>query len=154
FEFEKDVLPEGFEKRLEDPEEFRFDVRAILMEATRRLDEWKRIYEHVPSFKRLYVPEEKDREIGTKRVMKAFKEMKVNADTNVFDGRRAVEELARTFGLSTFETLSLLARFVANGDIRPLARHELEARFRIAVEEDLPYAFKLFECALETPELE
>jgi hypothetical protein len=154
FEFEKDVVPEGFEKRLEDPEEFRFDVRAILMEATRRLDEWKRIHEHVPSLKRLYMPEDKDRDASTKRVMKAFKEMKVNADLNVFDGRRAVEELARTFGLSHFETLSLLARFVANGDIRPLARHELEARFRVAVEEDLPYAIKLFECSLETPEFE
>jgi hypothetical protein len=154
FEFEKDVVPEGFEKRLEDPEEFRFDVRAILMEATRRLDEWKRIHEHVPSFKRLYLPEEKDRELSAKRVAKAFKEAKVNADIAIFDGRRAVEELSRTLGLSQFETLSLLARFVANSDIRPLARHELEARFRVAVEEDLSFAIKLFECALETPEFE
>ncbi|MEZ0230571.1 MAG: DUF4388 domain-containing protein, partial [Planctomycetota bacterium] len=154
FEFDKDKVPDKFDERVKDPEEFRFDVRAILMEATRRLDEWKRIHEHVPSLKRLYLPEDKDRETSTKRVLKAFKEAKVNADLAVFDGRRAVEELSRTFGLSTFETLSLLARFVANGDIRPLARHELEARFRVAVEEDLPYAVKLFECALETAEFE
>src|SRR5437588_602997 len=83
FEFHKDIVPEGFEKRVEDPEEFRFDVRAILMEATRRLDEWKRIHEHVPSLKRLYLPEEKDREATTKRVLKAFKEAKVNADLAV-----------------------------------------------------------------------
>jgi len=154
FEFDKDKVPEGFEERVRDPEEFRFDVRAILMEATRRLDEWKRIHEHVPSVKRLYVPEEKDREGSAKRIAKAFKEAKVNSDVSVFDGRRAVEELSRTFGLSYFETLSLLARFVANQEIRPLARHELESRFRVAVEEDLNYAIKLFECALETPEFE
>lgn len=154
FEFDKDKVPDKFDERAKNPEEFRFDVRAILMEATRRLDEWRRIHEHVPSLKRLYLPEEKDREATTKRVLKAFKEAKVNADLSVFDGRRAVEELSRTFGLSQFETLSLLARFVANTDIRPLARHELEARFRVAVEEDLTYAIKLFECSLETPEFE
>jgi hypothetical protein len=120
FEFDKDKVPESFEERLKDPEEFRFDVRAILMEATRRLDEWKRIHEHVPSFKRLYLPDEKDRETSAKRVQKAFKDGKVNSDISVFDGRRAVEELSRIFGLSQFETLSLIARFVANGDIRPL----------------------------------
>jgi hypothetical protein len=154
FEFQKDALPDGFEKRLEDPEEFRYEVRSLLMEATRRLDEWKRIHEHVPSLKRLYLPEEKDREASNKRVLKAFKEMKVKGDITVFDGRLPVEELSRVFGLSHFETLSLLARFVGNGDVRPLARHELEARFRIAVEEDLSYAIKLYECALETPEFE
>ena len=154
FEFEKDKLPDRFEERIKDPEEFRYDVRAILMEATRRLDEWKRIHEHVPSLKRLYLPEEKDRETSTRRIKKAFAETKVNADIAIFDGRRPVEELARAFGLSHFETLSLIARFVGNADIRPLARHELEARFRVAVEEDLRYAVKLYECSLETPEFE
>src|SRR5262245_11731204 len=46
YEFSKDVLPDNFDERLKDPEEFRFDLRSILMEAARRLDEWKRIHEH------------------------------------------------------------------------------------------------------------
>lgn len=154
FEFDKDVLPEGFGDRVKDPEEFRYELRSVLIEAARRLDEWKRIHENVPSLKRIYVPEEKDKEASWKRVRKAFAEMKVVAEPTVFDGRRPVEELARTFGLSQFETLSLIARFVVNRDIRPLARHELEARFRTAVEDDLPYSIKLFECALETAEFE
>ncbi|MBI3724997.1 DUF4388 domain-containing protein [bacterium] len=154
FEFSKDAFPAGFEQRLKDPEEFRYETRSVLIEATRRLDEWKRIHENIPSLKRIYLPEEKDREASAKRMRKAFVEMKVVAEPSVFDGRRTVDELYRVFGLSHFETLSLIARFVTSQDIRPLARHELEARFRMAVEEDLPYAVKLFECALETPEFE
>jgi hypothetical protein len=154
FEFDKDVLPSDFHDRIRDPEEFRYELRSVLMEAARRLDEWRRIHENVPSLKRIYIPEEKDKEVSAKRIRKAFVEMKVVAEPSIFDGRRPVEELARAFGLSQFETLSLLARFVGNRDIRALARHELEARFRTAVEDDLPYAVKLFECALETAEFE
>lgn len=154
FEFGKDAFPEKFEERLKDPEEFRFDLRSILMEAARRLDEWKRIHEHVPSSKRLTILSEKVGDAERKTVLKAFKEVKVVAEPEVFDGKRTVEELVRLLGLSHFETLSLLARFASQGFVRPLQRHELEARLRIAVEEDMPYALKLYECALETPEFE
>ncbi len=165
YEFDKDVLPEGFDERLKDPEEFRFDVRSILMEAARRLDEWKRIHENVPSLKRLYVLSDKPQQDVSastsgavaapyKGIIKAFKETKVAQGPECFDGKRTVEEFVRLFGLSHFETLSLMARFCSMGLLRPLQRHELEARLRVAVEEDLPYALKLYESALETPEFE
>lgn len=154
FEFTKDKLPPDFEQRLEDPEEFRFEVQSLLMEAARRLDEWQAIREAHPSEKRLLILSEREGawERATTALVTAGSRV-VTPDT-VFDGRTTVGDLSRSLGLSRFEALAMATRLVRGGDVRSLMRHELETRFRSALEGDLSYAIGLYECALETPEFE
>lgn len=154
FEFAKDSLPADFEARLGDPEEFRFDVRTVLLEASRRLDEWQAIREALPSAKRLLVLTDKDDAFEHATTALVTAGSRRGTPDGVFDGRTPVGELPRTLGLSTFEAQALATRLLREGDVRPLARHELEARFRPALEGDLPYALALYECALESPEFE
>lgn len=154
FEFTKDKLPPDFEQRLGDPEEFRFEVRSLLMEAARRLDEWQAIRETHPSEKRLLVLSEREGAWERTTTALVTAGSRVVTPDGVFDGRTTVGNLARALGLSRFEALAMATRLVRDGDIRTLQRHELEARFRTALESDLPYAISLYECALETPEFE
>lgn len=154
FEFAKDKLPPDFEQRLADPEEFRFDIQSLLMEAARRLDEWQAIREALPSEKRLFVLSEREGawERATTSLVTAGSRV-VTPDT-VFDGRTPLADLARVLGLSRFEALALATRLLRGGDVRGLQRHELESRFRTALEADLDQAIALYECALESPEFE
>lgn len=152
FEFKKGELPDGFELRRSDPEEFGFPVSSLLMEAVRRIDELKLIRTTLPSEKRLYRQE--DGEEHTKRAGKALTEAKarVTDPAEVFNGKLSLAAMPYYLGLSRFETQSLLTNLIVAGHVRPLARHELESGFRAALEEDLDYALRLYECALESPE--
>lgn len=154
FEFAKDKLPADFDQRLAEPEEFRFEVRSLLMEAARRLDEWQSIRETLPSDKRLLVLSEREGawEHATTALVTAG--ARVATPDSVFDGRTTLGDLPRLVGLSRFEAQAMATRLLRGGDIRSLQRHELEMRFRTALESDLPYAIALYECAQETPEFE
>jgi hypothetical protein len=152
FTFEKDALPEDFAERAKQPGEFRFEVGNVLMEAARRIDEWYKIQELLPSDRRLYLLSRTD---GTrKRVGKELKEARARVEDPdaVFDGRTTLGDMPFALGLSRYETNALVARLVDQGDVRPLYRGELETRFRTALEDDLDYALRLYECALESPE--
>lgn len=154
FEFKKDSLPADFAERIQSPDEFRFGASSVLVEATRRRDEWQNIQDALPSEKRLYVlsstPE------AAKRAGRELKEAhaRIIDPAEVFDGTRTLAELPHLLGLSRFETQSVVSRLLNAEHIFPLARAELERRFKDAVRRDLQYALKLFESALETPELD
>ncbi len=154
FEFEKGALPEGFEARLGDPEEFRFEVQPVLMEAARRRDEWHQIREALPSERRLLVLSE--REGAWERATELLVERGSKAATpdGVFDGSTPLADLPRLLGLSRFESQSLVARLVGQGDVRPLTRQELEGRFQAALGADVDLALRLYEAALESPDFE
>ena len=152
FEFDKGQLPDGFELRQSDPEEFRFPVSSVLMEAVRRIDELKMIRTTLPSERRLYTLAEGGDH--TKRATKALEEAKarVTDPAEVFNGKLSLAAMPYYLGLSRFETQSLLTGLIVAGHVRPLLRHELESNFRAALEDDLDYALRLYECALESPE--
>lgn len=154
FEFLNDVLVEGFEERIKEPEEFRFDIPSVLMEATRRQDEWLNIQENLPSERRLYVLSSNAGAL--KRATRALQEAKARIldPSAVFDGTHPLAELPHLLGLSRFEAQSLASRLIGTEDVRPLMRHELESRFRMAIRADMDYAQRLYECALETPEFD
>lgn len=154
FEFTKDALPPDFEKRLTDPEEFRFDVRSVLLEASRRLDEWHAIREALPSEKRLLTLSDKDDAFERATTALVTAGARRGTPDGVFDGRTPVGDLPRLLGLSKFEAQALATRLIRGGDVRPLLRHELESRLRPALETDLKYALTLYESALESPEFE
>lgn len=155
FEFVKDALPADFEQRIAtDPEEFRFDVRGVLLEASRRLDEWQAIREVLPSEKRLLVLSERDGAFERAAAALTTGNARHAMPDDVFSGRTPVGELPRLLGLSRFEAQALAVRLIRGGDVRALQRHELEGKFRAALDGDLPYAVVLYECALESPEFE
>ena len=54
FEFKKDVLPAGFADAKGNILALGFDIRSILMEASRRQDEWRRIRAAIPSGRAVY----------------------------------------------------------------------------------------------------
>jgi hypothetical protein len=154
FEFEKDLLPEEFIERLKDPEEFRFAATSVLVEATRRRDEWSNIQATLPSEKRVYVLASEDGSV--KRATRELKESnaRVQDPLEVFDGTRTLGDLPHLLGLSSFDSRSLVTHLILAGDVRPLLRHELESRFRLAIRSNMDYALRLYECALETPEFD
>jgi len=154
FEFMKDELPEDFVAGLEHPEQFRFQTSSVLMEATRRRDEWQNIQETLPSEKRVYTVSSEDGAI--KRATRELSEAnaRVTDPLVVFDGTKTLGELPHLLGLSSFESRSVVTHLILAGDVRPLMRHELESRFRLAIRSNMEYALKLYECALETPEFD
>lgn len=154
FEFLTDELPDDFAERAEDKEEFRFDIPSVLMEVTRRQDEWTNIQESLPSERRLYVLSSD--EGATKRTTRELKEVHARQTdpSEVFDGTHPLAEYPHYLGLSRFEARSVVSRLLLAGDVRPLIRHELESRFRLAIRHNMDYAQRLYECALETPEFD
>jgi len=156
FEFESDRLPDGFEDRLADPEEFRFEVRSVLMEAARRRDEWQRIREVLPSDKRIYVLTGDDPEAERAAVRHVLEEAGASGvePEEAFDQRVNLGELPHRLGLSPFEAKAAVSKLIELGAVRKLRRQELEQGFRAALDEDLGLALKLYEAALESPEFE
>jgi uncharacterized protein DUF4388 len=154
FEFLNDELPDDFEERAKDKEEFRFDIPSVLMEVTRRQDEWSNIQESLPSERRLYVLSSD--EGATKRTTRELEEVHARHTdpSTVFDGTHPLAEYPHYLGLSRFEARSVVSRLLLAGDVRPLIRHELESRFRLAIRHNMDYAQRLYECALETPEFD
>ncbi|MGE0707914.1 MAG: DUF4388 domain-containing protein [Planctomycetota bacterium] len=154
FEFEKDDLPKDFVERLKNPEEFRFEARSVLVEATRRRDEWVNIQNTLPSEKRIFVLASEEGSI--KRATRELKEAnaRVTDPLVVFDGTRTLAELPHLLGLSSFDCRSLVTHLILAGDLRALMRHELESRFRLAIRSNMTYALRLYECALESPEFD
>lgn len=154
FEFLNDELPPDFAERAKDKEEFRFDIPSVLMEVTRRQDEWTNIQESLPSERRLYVLSSE--EGATKRATRELKESRARLTDPavVFDGTHALADYPHYLGLSRFEARSVVSRLLLAGDVRPLLRHELESRFRLAIRHNMDYAQRLYECALETPEFD
>ncbi|MBL4846025.1 MAG: DUF4388 domain-containing protein [Planctomycetes bacterium] len=154
FEFHNGELPDDFEERSEDKEEFRFDIPSVLLEVVRRQDEWSNIQDSLPSERRLYVLSSEDGAL--KRAGKELKGINARVEDagQVFDGTHPLVELPHYLGLSRFEARSTVSRLLLAGDVRPLIRHELESRFRMAIRQDMDYAQRLYECALETPEFD
>ncbi|MCA8925573.1 MAG: DUF4388 domain-containing protein [Planctomycetes bacterium] len=154
YEFTPNELPEGFAERIQDPEEFRFEVRSVLMESARRKDEWRRIRALLPSAKRLYtlIPGESQREQAVKALAACHGQQLDPED--LFAGRVPLNEFSRRLGLSTFEAQALVAGLLHDGVIAALKPAELQRQFQRALREDAPHALRLYECALESPEFE
>ncbi|MEZ6186207.1 MAG: DUF4388 domain-containing protein [Planctomycetota bacterium] len=154
YEFLPQELPGDFQERLQDPEEFRFDVRSVLMESARRKDEWQRIRALLPSGKRLYVltPGEGGRE-AAEQALSAARAQRLDPQ-DLFDGRTPLSEYPRRLGLSSFEAQALVAGLLGEGVIAPIKPADLQRQFQRALREDIRYALRLYECALESPEFE
>lgn len=154
YEFLPGELPAGFVERIKDPEEFRFEVRSVLMESARRKDEWQRIRALLPSDKRLYalVPGDASRKAVVQALSTCPGQQLQPED--LFEGRVPLSEFPRRLGLSTFEAQALIAALIDEGAVAALKPAALQRQFTRALRDDVDYALRLYECALESPEFE
>ena len=149
FEFKKDVLPAGFADRRGNIQALGFDTRSILMEASRRQDEWKRIHSLIPSPRSIYrsavlatgawhvdptghvqsgvpkgaalVPD------VSRRTLEMWKSVDALFEENPFDGVRTVEEVVNASGVSAFVAMGVIAQMRQDGLIQPIGASEVEA---------------------------
>jgi hypothetical protein len=98
---------------------------SLLMEAARRLDEWKVLARKIPGVD--YVPLLKQREIGEPITLSP---PEWNLITSI-DGRRTVEELARAMGSNSFDTAKVLYGLVT-ADLVEMRTREAVARIAAA----------------------
>ncbi|MCX7805919.1 MAG: DUF4388 domain-containing protein, partial [Planctomycetota bacterium] len=103
----------------------KIQVSGLIMEAARRIDEWERIRQQIPSPKEVYVFEES--------AAKAVAGGEIELDPierrvfSLMDGIRDVGDLIADSCLSAFEVAKALSGFLQNGMIRPARVEELRA---------------------------
>ena len=98
---------------------------SLLMEAARRLDEWKVLARKIPGVD--YVPTLKSREMGEPITLSP---PEWNLVTHI-DGRRTVEELARSMSSNSFDTAKILYGLVT-ADLVEMRSREAVARIAAA----------------------
>jgi hypothetical protein len=98
---------------------------SLLMEAARRLDEWKVLARKIPGVE--YVPVLKGREMGEPITLSP---PEWNLVTHI-DGRRTVEELARSMSSNSFDTAKVLYGLVT-ADLVEMRSREAVARLSAA----------------------
>jgi hypothetical protein len=99
---------------------------SLLMEAARRLDEWKVLARKIPGVE--YIPALKAREMGEPITLSP---PEWNLVTYI-DGRRSVEELARAMGSNSFDTAKVLYGLVT-ADLVEMRSREAVARIAAAM---------------------
>jgi hypothetical protein len=98
---------------------------SLLMEAARRLDEWKVLARKIPGVE--YVPTLKERDMGEPITLSP---PEWNLVTHI-DGRRTVEELARASSSNSFDTAKVLYGLVT-ADLVEMRSREAVARIAAA----------------------
>ena len=99
---------------------------SLLMEAARRLDEWKVLARKIPGVE--YIPALKSREMGEPITLSP---PEWNLVTHI-DGRRSVEELARAMSSNSFDTAKILYGLVT-ADLVEMRSREAVARIAAAM---------------------
>src|SRR5262249_33590421 len=151
FEWKKDVLPAGFMDTRGNVRALHFDTRSILMEASRRQDEWRRIRLRIPTTRAIYRlchPDEpklqesegglealgtaaeglKADEAVAQKVLDLLKKGGAVLDECPFDGARNLEDVIAMTNLTPFEALGLVTRLRDDNLVRPIAAPEIEPR--------------------------
>lgn len=174
YEFKKNVLPAGFADRQGNIQALGFDIRSILMEASRRQDEWRRIRRALPSGRAVCVVNA--HELGTwsvdetgafqgetrrrktaeqrKEILRRWQEVHALFEEVPFDGARTLDEVVAGSGISAFQAMGVLAGLFADGLVRELQPKEVEAAILKYLKADkTKAAYKLYEWANESPKL-
>lgn len=106
------------------------NVNNLVMEAARRIDEWERIKEFIPSTKDVILFNEEYAPAEGEKIEPSAEEQRVLDLTN---GHRNVDEIVEASLMSRFDVSAILARYVTKGILRcrtaqeivELAREEL-----------------------------
>ncbi len=128
-EFEIDFRPVRVEQRI------RSSTQAILMEGMRRIDEWGRLLEQIPTLDNVF-------EVSEEELVERLAEIpdEINAILRQIDGRRSLMEVVDAAGGDDLETLTAVTKLYFEGIIFPTGRTA-----------DDPYDEQLVVGAAETP---
>lgn len=176
YEFRKGVLPAGFTDAQGNILALGFDIRSILMEASRRQDEWRKIRAVLPSGRAILAVARVSSDswqvegAGGQAVTRKFKRAKLGEESaevlarwrdvhalfeqDPFDGARTVDEVVAASGVTAFTAMGVIADLVREGIVRPLSRQEVEAEVLAHLKAGrTKLAYKLFEWANESDRL-
>jgi tetratricopeptide (TPR) repeat protein len=93
----------------------------LIMEATRRMDEWKRIREVITDQDALYIVDN-DGRANLKNVQTDPEMLKV---LRYLDGRHTLDAIAMSVGVTRFDTFAIVAQLVLAGVARPKVAQEI-----------------------------
>ncbi|MBL4849130.1 MAG: DUF4388 domain-containing protein [Planctomycetes bacterium] len=179
YEFRKDVLPAGFTDARGNIQALGFDIRSILLEASRRQDEWKMIRKSVPSGRTVFQvvalaasaewgvgsdgkvteaqltgSQQRKRSAGEAEILRRFRKGQALFEGCPFDGVRSVDQIVGSSGLPMFTSMQIVASLRRDGLLRELSAPELEQTAVQQLEASQPKAsYKLFEWANEVDHL-
>jgi hypothetical protein len=175
YEFKKNVLPAGFTDAQGNINALGFDIRSILMEATRRQDEWRQIRKVLPSGRAIYrlntteagtwsVDNSTGQFRGSTRrtksddpraeIMGRWREAHALFEEVPFDGAKSLDEIVAASGVTAFGAMGVTAGLLTDGLIRELAPREVETYIlKLLKEGRTRQAYKLFEWANESDRL-
>lgn len=98
------------------------DISSLMRAIEKRLEEWRKVKEKIPSLDLCFVLSLKPAEVGKDIVMKPL-EWKA---LYFLDGQNDVRALSEKMGLSEFETCRVLYRLVADSLVEPASKKKAE----------------------------
>lgn len=123
----------------------RLQTTSLVLEATRREDEWKRIREVIPDAGAFYIVDSAGR-ANLKNVESDPEMLKV---LRFLDGRHSIDIIADTVGVSRFDAFAIVAQLVLASIARPRTPQEaIEDALALRGEGDLAKARELLETTL------
>ena len=177
YEYRRDVLPAGFTDSRGNIQALGFDIRSILMEASRRQDEWRLIRKSIRSGRAVYCVaavasgqwhvdgagkvESKEKRAQPREkgeldaeILRRWRDAHAVVNQNPFDGLRTVDEVVAVSGLPAFSAMGLIADLKNEGLIRTLSTQELEHTVLRELHEGRQReAYKVYEWSNETDAL-
>ncbi|MFC1705676.1 DUF4388 domain-containing protein [Planctomycetota bacterium] len=147
FEFHKDVLPEGFSAEVEDNRALSFHPPSIVMEATRRTDEWKRMQAAIPSLKTIY----REAEGRSEDIDKVLTKNRIDPDIVRFDGALTLEMVFDKWRLTNFESHGVVFALIAEKLIESIPGKAIRNGVKQALQtKNVARALRFYEAAIET----
>lgn len=101
----------------------RLQTTSVMMEATRRKDEWQCIWQIIPSENELYIVDNEGR-ANLRDLDPDPEELKV---LRYLDGKHTVDTIAKAVGVSRFDAYAIVARLVQNGVARARSPQDIVA---------------------------
>jgi len=141
FEFQEGPPPQDLFDPEQQATELSLNTSSLIMEAARRIDEWERIRQVVPSTREVFVPVAPTPPEGATPVAARL--------LSFMDGTRDLDGLVEDSCFSRFEVASTVAAMLEAGTVRPASVEELRAGAKRCLELDQPArAVRLLEKAL------
>ena len=124
----------------------RMQTASVVMEATRRVDEWRRIREIITNDEELYIVDNE----GRANLSKIETDQEVLKVLRYLDGRHKLNEIALSISMSRFDVFAIVSQLILNCIARTRSEQEIVTdALQMRSEGNLDKARELLENALE-----
>jgi outer membrane protein assembly factor BamB/tetratricopeptide (TPR) repeat protein len=143
FEFTEGPPPEGLFDPEQQATELAIDTSRLIMEAARRIDEWERIREVIPSMSEVFVA------TASPEFLPEGSSLAAQRILTFLDGTRTIDAVVEDSYFSRFEVAANLVAMIEAGQARPATVAELGPAAALCAEQGRPdRAVELMERAL------